>query len=127
MKSDGGRKLLHDLVKECDVLVENYLPGKLSKMGMGYEQLSKINPKLVYASITGEISQISRKKEDMIAYSRLGYGQTGPYADRPGYDVIIEAEAGLMHITGEPDGSPVKVGVAITGKHRTEYSGAKEQ
>lgn len=53
MKSEGGRQLLHDLVKECDVLVENYLPGKLSKMGMGYEQLSKINPKLVYASITG--------------------------------------------------------------------------
>ncbi|ORZ02934.1 CoA-transferase family III domain-containing protein [Syncephalastrum racemosum] len=95
MKSSSGRKMLHDLVKECDVLVENYLPGKLSKMGMGYEQLKEINPKLVYASITG-------------------YGQTGPYADRPGYDVIIEAEAGLMHITGEPDGSPVKVGVAIT-------------
>ncbi|KAG2221838.1 hypothetical protein INT45_003552 [Circinella minor] len=95
MKSEGGRKLLHDLVRQSDVLVENYLPGKLNKMGMGYEQLKKINPKLVYASITG-------------------YGQTGPYADRPGYDVIIEAEAGLMHITGEPDGSPVKVGVAIT-------------
>ncbi|KAI8142224.1 CoA-transferase family III domain-containing protein [Fennellomyces sp. T-0311] len=95
MKSEGGRKLLHDLVRESDVLVENYLPGKLAKMGMGYEQLKEINPKLVYASITG-------------------YGQTGPYADRPGYDVIIEAEAGLMHITGEPDGSPVKVGVAIT-------------
>lgn len=99
MKSPSGRKMLHDLVKECDVLVENYLPGKLSKMGMGYEQLKEINPKLVYASITG-------------------YGQTGPYADRPGYDVIIEAEAGLMHITGEPDGSPVKVGVAITGKRK---------
>ena len=103
MKSEGGRKLLHDLVRQSDVLVENYLPGKLSKMGMGYEQLKEINPKLVYASITG-------------------YGQTGPYADRPGYDVIIEAEAGLMHITGEAEGSPVKVGVAITdlttGKQR---------
>ncbi|KAJ8656982.1 hypothetical protein O0I10_007316 [Lichtheimia ornata] len=95
MKSEGGRRLLHDLVRESDVLVENYLPGKLNKFGMGYEQLKKINPRLIYASITG-------------------YGQTGPYSDRPGYDVIIEAEAGLMHITGEPDGNPVKVGVAIT-------------
>lgn len=71
MKSEGGRQLLHDLVKESDVLVENYLPGKLAKMGLGYDELSKINPKLIYASITG-------------------YGQTGPYANRPGYDVIIE-------------------------------------
>ncbi|KAI8366456.1 CoA-transferase family III domain-containing protein [Choanephora cucurbitarum] len=95
MKSEGGRSLLHDLVKHCDVLVENYLPGKLDQMGLGYKELSEINPRLIYASITG-------------------YGQTGPYAKRPGYDVIIEAEAGLMHITGEPEGTPVKVGVAIT-------------
>ncbi|KAI7890276.1 CoA-transferase family III domain-containing protein [Mucor mucedo] len=95
MKSDGGRQLIYDLVKECDVLVENYLPGKLEKLGLGYEQIKKINPKMIYASITG-------------------YGHTGPYANRPGYDVIIEAEAGLMHITGEPEGTPVKVGVAIT-------------
>ncbi|KAI8993266.1 CoA-transferase family III domain-containing protein [Pilobolus umbonatus] len=95
MKSLGGRQMLHDLVRECDVLVENYLPGKLDSMGLGYKEISKINPKLIYASITG-------------------YGQTGPYANRPGYDVIIEAEAGLMHITGEPEGTPVKVGVAIT-------------
>lgn len=71
MKSEGGRQLIHDLVKESDILVENYLPGKLEKMGLGYKELSKINPKLIYASITG-------------------YGQTGPYANRPGYDVIIE-------------------------------------
>ncbi|CAO3625054.1 unnamed protein product [Cunninghamella blakesleeana] len=95
MKSKDGIALLHDLVRQSDILVENYLPGKLASMGLGYEELSKINPKLIYASITG-------------------YGQDGPYADRPGYDVIIEAEAGLMHITGEPDGLPVKVGVAIT-------------
>ncbi|CAJ0848123.1 13278_t:CDS:2 [Entrophospora sp. SA101] len=65
------------------------------KLGIGYEQLNKINPRLIYTSITG-------------------YGQTGPYANRAGYDVIIEAEAGLMHITGEENGQPVKVGVAIT-------------
>ncbi|KAG0166149.1 hypothetical protein DFQ28_004505 [Apophysomyces sp. BC1034] len=91
MKSDKGREILHDLAKKCDILVENYLPGKLDTMGMGYDELSKLNPKLIYASITG-------------------YGQDGPYAKRPGYD----AEAGLMHITGEAGRSPVKVGVAIT-------------
>ncbi|KAG2173972.1 hypothetical protein INT44_000086, partial [Umbelopsis vinacea] len=95
LKAESGKQIIHDLVKHCDVLVENYLPGKLEKMGLGYEELKKINPKLIYASITG-------------------YGQDGPYANRPGYDVMIEAEAGLMHITGERDGRPVKVGVAIT-------------
>ncbi|KAI9271357.1 CoA-transferase family III domain-containing protein [Sporodiniella umbellata] len=95
MKTEDGQKIIKELVQKCDVLVENYLPGKLEKLGLGYKQLSEINPRLVYASITG-------------------YGQTGPYAHRPGYDVIIEAEAGLMHITGEPSGAPVKVGVAIT-------------
>jgi succinate--hydroxymethylglutarate CoA-transferase len=71
MKAEGGRQLIHDLVKESDILVENYLPGKLAKLGLGYKELSEINPKLIYASITG-------------------YGQTGPYSNRPGYDVIIE-------------------------------------
>lgn len=71
MKSEGGKQLIMDLVKECDVLVENYLPGKLEALGLGFQQLKDINPKLIYASITG-------------------YGQTGPYSNRPGYDVIIE-------------------------------------
>ncbi|KAI7866124.1 CoA-transferase family III domain-containing protein [Spinellus fusiger] len=102
-KSKEGQTILHDLVKQCDVLVENYVPGKLAEIGMGYDQVSKINPRLIYASITG-------------------YGQTGPYASRPGYDVVIEAEAGLMHITGEPNGPPVKVGVAITGKLSFSFS-----
>ncbi|ORX90532.1 CoA-transferase family III [Basidiobolus meristosporus CBS 931.73] len=94
-KSKQGLEIVHRLAKEADVLVENYVPGTLDKLGLGYEELSKLNPRLIYASITG-------------------YGPTGPYAKRPGYDVIIEAEAGLMHITGETDGQPVKVGVAIT-------------
>lgn len=88
-------EILHKLAKECDVLVENYIPGSLKKYQMGYETLSKINPKLIYASITG-------------------FGQTGPYSDRAGYDVMVEAEMGLMHITGSRDGPPVKVGVAVT-------------
>ncbi|KAL5113538.1 hypothetical protein ACEQ8H_008577 [Pleosporales sp. CAS-2024a] len=91
----AGVDILHRLVKECDVLVENYLPGSLAKYAMDYGTVSKMNPKLVYASITG-------------------YGQTGPYSKRAGYDVMVEAEFGLMHITGTRDGPPVKVGVAVT-------------
>ncbi|PSK55852.1 Succinate--hydroxymethylglutarate CoA-transferase [Elsinoe australis] len=91
----SGVDILHKLAKESDVLVENYLPGALKKYGMDYETISKVNPKLVYASITG-------------------YGQTGPYSNRAGYDVMVEAEFGLMHITGSRDGPPVKVGVAVT-------------
>ncbi|KAK9695812.1 hypothetical protein K7432_012788 [Basidiobolus ranarum] len=94
-KTKQGLEIIHRLAKEADVLVENYVPGTLDRLGLGYEELSKLNPKLIYASITG-------------------YGPTGPFAQKPGYDVIIEAEAGLMHITGETDGLPVKVGVAIT-------------
>ncbi|KAF2271799.1 caib/baif family protein-like protein [Westerdykella ornata] len=91
----AGVDILRRLVKECDVLVENYLPGSLAKYGMDYASVSKINPSLIYASITG-------------------YGQTGPYSSRAGYDVMVEAEMGLMHITGARDGPPVKVGVAVT-------------
>jgi len=76
-------------------VVENYVPGKLAEMGLGYEDCKAINPGIVYASISG-------------------YGQAGPYRQNPGYDVMIEAEAGLMHITGERTATPVKVGVAIT-------------
>lgn len=88
-------EILHKLAAEADVLVENYLPGTLKKYGMDYATLQKINPGLIYASITG-------------------YGQTGPYSNRAGYDVMVEAEMGLMHITGARDGPPVKVGVAVT-------------
>ncbi|WWC89972.1 uncharacterized protein L201_004901 [Kwoniella dendrophila CBS 6074] len=95
LKSEKGKEIIHKLVKEADVLVENYVPGKLKQFGLSYEQVQIINPKLIYCSITG-------------------YGSTGPYAKFPGYDVVIEAEAGLMHITGEKGGQPVKVGVAVT-------------
>ncbi|KAI4728722.1 formyl-coenzyme A transferase [Aureobasidium sp. EXF-10728] len=94
-QSPLGVEILHKLAAECDVLVENYLPGALKKYKMDYETLSKVNPKLIYASITG-------------------YGQTGPYANRAGYDVMVEAEMGLMHITGHRDAPPAKVGVAVT-------------
>ncbi|VDB85577.1 unnamed protein product [Peniophora sp. CBMAI 1063] len=94
-KRPEGLEILHKLIKTSDVLVENYVPGKLAQMGLGYEDVRKINDRIVYASITG-------------------YGQTGPYREAPGYDVVIEGEAGLMHITGEPDRPPSKVGVAVT-------------
>ncbi|KAH0839003.1 Succinate--hydroxymethylglutarate CoA-transferase [Fonsecaea pedrosoi] len=90
-----GIKILHELAKTSDVLVENYIPGALKKYRLDYESIRKINPRLIYASITG-------------------YGQYGPYSPRAGYDVMVEAEMGLMHITGERNGSPVKVGVAVT-------------
>lgn len=90
-----GTRIIHDLVRSSHVLVENYLPGTLKKYNLDYESIRQINPSIIYASITG-------------------YGQTGPYLSRPGYDVMVEAEFGLMHITGEANGPPVKVGVAIT-------------
>lgn len=95
MKSEGGRQLLHDLVRQSDILVENYLPGKLDSMGLGYEELAKINPKLIYASITGKTSLSPLFCVVSHAELILGYGQDGPYAERPGYDVIIEVSAML--------------------------------
>ena len=95
LKAQDGIEIIKKLVKESDVLVENYVPGKLEGLGLGWKKVNEWNPRLIYASITG-------------------YGADGPYSKKPGYDVIIEGEAGLMHITGQPDGEPVKVGVAIT-------------
>ncbi|KDR82652.1 hypothetical protein GALMADRAFT_57951 [Galerina marginata CBS 339.88] len=95
IKTREGLEIIRKLVEKSDILVENFVSGKLASMGLGWEDCKKINERLIYASITG-------------------YGQTGPYAMAAGYDVIIEAEAGLMHITGEPDRPPAKVGVAAT-------------
>jgi succinate--hydroxymethylglutarate CoA-transferase len=94
-KDPRGIQILHKLASECDVLVENYIPGSLKQYDLDFKSINKINPRLVYTSITG-------------------YGQTGPYRKRAGYDVMVEAEMGLMHITGSRDGPPVKVGVAVT-------------
>ncbi|CCC06802.1 hypothetical protein SMACR_00832 [Sordaria macrospora] len=94
-QNPAGVEILQKLAAKCDILVENYVPGSLKKYGLDYETLRQINPALIYASITG-------------------YGQTGPYSSRAGYDVMVEAEFGLMHITGSRDGPPVKVGVAVT-------------
>ncbi|CAH1645204.1 unnamed protein product [Spodoptera littoralis] len=94
-KSQEGKKVIYDLARKCDVLVENFVPGKLDQLEIGYDKLKVINPKLIYCAITG-------------------FGPTGPYAKKPGYDVIAAAMGGLLNTTGEPDGDPCKAGVAIT-------------
>ncbi|EPJ50004.1 MAG: hypothetical protein OFPI_21370 [Osedax symbiont Rs2] len=89
-----GQQIIRDLITDADVLIENYKVGGLAKYGLDYTRLSRINPKLVYCSITG-------------------FGQTGPCAEKAGYDAMIQGEGGLMSITGTPEGEPVKVGVAL--------------
>ena len=89
-----GQALIRELVKKSDVVIENYKVGGLAKYGLDYHSLSAINPKLVYCSITG-------------------FGQTGPYANRAGYDLMIQAMGGMMSVTGEADGQPMKIGVAL--------------
>lgn len=94
LKSAEGRAVLRDMVRRADVLVENFKVGRMAALGLDYAALRPENPGLIYCSITG-------------------YGQTGPYAERPGYDVVIEAQGGLMSITGPAGGDPYKVGVAV--------------
>jgi formyl-CoA transferase len=94
LKSSEGQEVIQRLASLCDVLVENFRTGVLEKLGLGYEDMKKLNPSLVYCSISG-------------------YGRTGPYAGRPGYDVIIQAEGGMMGITGPVEGPPSRVGVPI--------------
>ncbi len=90
----GDLELIYDLVRQSDVLIENFKVGGLAKFGLDYNSLRKINPKLIYCSVTG-------------------FGQGGPYAHRAGYDFMIQGMGGIMDLTGSPDGEPQKVGVAI--------------
>jgi formyl-CoA transferase len=92
-KTEDGQEILHSLIQKSDVLVENFLPGTLARFALDYQSASAINPNLIYCSVTG-------------------FGQTGPLRDRPGYDFMIQAMGGLMSITGEPNGEPMKVGMA---------------
>jgi crotonobetainyl-CoA:carnitine CoA-transferase CaiB-like acyl-CoA transferase len=102
LKTSEGQKIVQDLAKRADVLVENFKVGDLARYGLDCPTLSKLNETLIYCSITG-------------------FGQTGPRKDEPGYDAALQAMSGLMSITGETDGTPVKVGVAVvdvlTGLH----------
>ena len=94
LKSAEGQDIIRRLAAISDVMVENYLTGALDKMGLGYKDLHALNPRLVYCSISG-------------------YGRTGPFADRPGYDAILQAEGGIMSITGPIEGPPSRVGISI--------------
>ncbi|MEY8841684.1 CaiB/BaiF CoA transferase family protein [Cribrihabitans sp. XS_ASV171] len=98
-----GQARIRELVTDADVVIENFKLGGLKKYGLDYDSLAAINPRLIYCSITG-------------------FGQTGPYAHRAGYDFIIQGMSGLMSITGEPDGQPQKAGVAITDVFTGIYS-----
>lgn len=93
LKDPDGLAAVRALATQADVLVENFRPGVAERLGLGYEELSRLNPRLVYASISG-------------------FGQTGPDSHMPGYDAIAQARSGLMSVTGEADGQPVRVGVA---------------
>ncbi len=94
LKSPAGRDLVVRLATTADVVVENFRPGTLDRLGLGYDVLAQHNPRLILCAVTG-------------------FGRTGPQADRPGYDLIIQGESGVMDITGDPDGPPVKVGTSI--------------
>ncbi len=90
----AGQQIIHGLLASCDMLVENFKVGALGKYGLGWDELKDSHPRLIYCSITG-------------------FGQTGPYAPRPGYDSLIQAMGGVMSLTGEPDGLPQKVGIPV--------------
>lgn len=106
-KCEKGRDLIYKMARISDVLIENYVPGKLKEVGLGYEDFVKIAPHLIYCSITG-------------------YGSQGCYKNKPGYDLIASSVGGLLHITGPENGEPVRVGVAVTdmatGKYLSKYN-----
>lgn len=94
LKNENGKKIFLELVKETDVLVENFRPGTMEKLGLGYDYLITLNPKLIYAAASG-------------------YGHTGPYSQRAAYDAVVQAMGGIMSITGEKNGKPTRVGSSI--------------
>lgn len=103
LKSDKGQEIIKSLVKECDVVIENFRPGTLEKWNLGYEELSAINPGLVMVRVSG-------------------YGQTGPYRDKPGFGSIGESMGGLRHLTGHPDLPPTRVGISLGDSLAAMYS-----
>jgi CoA:oxalate CoA-transferase len=94
LKNAGDREVLLSMVRRGDVLVENFRPGTMEQLGLGYEHLREVNARLIYAAVSG-------------------FGHTGPWSRRPAYDIIVQAMGGLMSVTGEPDGAPMKAGSSI--------------
>src|SRR3546814_274972 len=103
LRKPEGQQLLRDLVKEADILIENFRPGTMEKMGCSWEELRSINPRLIMARISG-------------------FGQDGPYAERPCFDVISQAMSGLMDLTGDPDGPPTVVGTYVCDYITANYA-----
>lgn len=95
LKSQVGREAFLKLAESADVIVENFRPGVTARLGIDYPTISEANPKIIYASISG-------------------FGQYGPYADRPGFDLVAQAMSGIMSVTGHPDGAPVKCGIPVS-------------
>jgi len=95
LKEDADRRIFFNMIQKADVVVENYRPGTMDKLGLSYETLSKMNPRLIYASASG-------------------YGQTGPLTKEPAYDTVIQAMSGIMSVTGFPDGPPTRVGTSLS-------------
>ena len=95
LKTERGKTIFKQLVQQNDIIVENFRPGTMKKLGLDYDTLSAENPQLIYASCSG-------------------FGQTGPYAEKRAYDMIIQGMGGIISITGEPDGAPVRVGTSIS-------------
>lgn len=94
LKTEEGREIVKRLVLESDVLIENFRTGTMEKFGLGYDELKKINPRLIYCAVSG-------------------FGRTGPMKNEPAYDLLLQAIGGLMSVTGEPGRPPVKVGFSI--------------
>jgi CoA:oxalate CoA-transferase len=94
LASQRGKELFIELVKKVDAVVQNFVPGTMEKLGLGYDNIKKHNPRVIYAACSG-------------------FGQTGPYAHKPAFDVIVQAMGGIMSITGEPGGPPVRPGVSL--------------
>ena len=95
LKTENGRGIIHRMVKWSDILVENFRPGVMDRLGLGYEQLKMINPRLIYAAVSG-------------------FGKTGPYKERPAFDFIAQAVSGFMSLNGDEDTGPLRVGIPIS-------------
>ena len=94
LKNEKSKEIIEKLIKKADIIIENFRPGTMDKLGLSYENVAELNPEIIYASISG-------------------FGQDGPYRLLPGFDQVIQGMGGLMSVTGEPGGPPIKVGVAV--------------
>lgn len=103
LKKESGKKLFLELVKKSDVVMENFKTGTMDRLGLGYDDLQKVNPKIIMCSVTG-------------------YGQTGPFRQEPGFDPVLQAVGGLMDVTGHPDGEPTRAGIPFVDMMSSLYT-----